>query len=407
VAPQYTLGSGRHLQSPIPLSMQYTHLGRFSDWPLASRGPQSRARRPELSAVRALVEELIVAPAPNRRGGGRLSSRDGPAQVRVERTWQADGVAGEEVSYSVGYGPRTWAWLLKPAGHAGRLPGVLALHSHDAYKYYGKEKVADGPEGPLPATEALRRSQYGSRAFANDLARRGFVVLAPDVFCWGSRRFEIEEMPSLLQRVAEATRTTLEEMPSASLLPPDVELYNAAAWHHEHLVEKYCSLLGTTMAAVVAYEDRLALHYLLSRPEVSGKVATIGLSGGGCRSALLRATSQQVTACAVVGMMSTYDALLDHNVFSHTWMFMPAGLAARADWPDLAACGAPSPLLVQYNRDDPLFPLPGQIAAHRRIAAHYRSVGAGEAYTGRFYDGPHKFDQTMQDDAFAWLSEQL
>jgi len=102
-------------------------------------------------------------------------------------------------------------------------------------------------------------------------------------------------------------------------------------------------------------------------------------------------------------MMSSYDALLDHNVIDHTWMLLPAGFAAHADWPDLTACHAPAPLLVQYNRDDDLFPLPGAQAAHERITAHYIDADAPRAYTGRFYDGPHKFDLTMQQDAFAWL----
>jgi hypothetical protein len=68
-------------------------------------------------------------------------------------------------------------------------------------------------------------------------------------------------------------------------------------------------------------------------------------------------------------MMSSYDALLDHNVIDHTWMLLPAGFAAQADWPDLAACQAAAPLLVQYNRADAWLPLPGAEAAHDRIAA--------------------------------------
>jgi hypothetical protein len=36
--------------------------------------------------------------------------------------------------------------------------------------------------------------------------------------------------------------------------------YNGAAYLHEHLVSKYCTLLGTNIAAVVAYEDRVALN---------------------------------------------------------------------------------------------------------------------------------------------------
>jgi hypothetical protein len=122
---------------------------------------------------------------------------------------------------------------------------------------------------------------------------------------------------------------------------------------------------------------------------------------------LLRATSDELTAAVTVGMMASYDSLLDHNVIDHTWMLFPAGLAARADWPDLAACRAPAPLLVQYNRDDELFTLAGAQAAHDRITAHYADAGAPDAYTGLFYDGHHKFDQAMQRDAFGWLTAQL
>jgi hypothetical protein len=31
----------------------------------------------------------------------------------------------------------------------------------------------------------------------------------------------------------------------------------------------------------------------------------------------------------------------------------------------------------------------------------------GSAYAGRFYDGPHKFDQVMQHDSANWLAVQL
>ena len=393
------------------------HLGRYSGWPRVSRGPRSRAMRPDPAMVRALVEELIIEPAPGvmaAAAGATPGHRLGqalPKEVRTEETWQADGLSGEEISYSVGYGPRTRAWLLKPVGTTGPLPCVLALHSHDGFKYYGKEKIADREHGPLRALERLRAGAYGGRAYANELARRGFVVLVPDTFCWGSRRFLLEEMPAAVLEAAEALGRLRRGEPARrqpdSSGDDEIDLYNFAAAQHEHVVEKYCSLLGTTMAAVVAHEDTLALRYLLSRPDTTERAGCIGLSGGGCRSALLRAVSSELTASVITGMMSTYDGLLDHNVVSHTWMFMPAGFAARADWPDLAACRAPLPLLVQYNREDPLFTVEGARAAHERIESHYAAAGAPAAYSGVFYDGPHKFDLQMQEDAFDWLESQL
>ncbi|TDO52596.1 hypothetical protein EV643_102435 [Kribbella sp. VKM Ac-2527] len=318
-----------------------------------------------------------------------------PADLRVERRWTRDGIVGEELSYSVGFGPRTVAWLLRPAGATRPLPGVLALHGHDGNKYYGKEKIADGPD-PVPDFVAAGRSTYyEGRAFANDLARDGFAVLVTDAFAWGSRRFPLPEMPPRIQALGNL---------SAGPNPGEAELYNAAASHHEHLLEKYCSLLGTTFAAVVAREDRIALNYLRSRPDTTDFVGSVGLSGGGCRSALLQASSDHLSAAVIVGMMGTYDSLLDHSVVDHTWMLMPAGFARHADWPDLAACRTPAPLLVQYNRHDELFPHAGAQAAHARITAHYAT--SPSSYTGLFYDGPHKFDQVMQQAATTWLHNQ-
>jgi hypothetical protein len=108
-------------------------------------------------------------------------------------------------------------------------------------------------------------------------------------------------------------------------------------------------------------------------------------------------------------MMTTHPALLNHLVANHTWMFFPPGLALRGDWPDLAAARAPSPLLVQFNRDDQLLTPSGMLAAHERLVARYAEVDAPGAYVGEFYHGPHKFDRAMQRSAFAhferWLRE--
>ena len=115
----------------------------------------------------------------------------------------------------------------------------------------------------------------------------------------------------------------------------------------------------------------------------------------------------RIRAAVVVGMMASYPHLLDRHVVTHTWMLFPSGWARLGDWPDLAACRAPSPLLVQYDRDDELFSLPAMEAAHARLTDHYQAVGAPDAYRGEFYPGPHKFDVEMQESAFAWLKTRL
>jgi dienelactone hydrolase len=376
------------------MSKGYQHLGSFSDWvveanrqrplcPLAQPGHETRA---QVRSILGFTKDEVAK------------------DVRLERTWEKDGLHGEEVSWSVGYGPRTHAYILKPAGVTEKLPGVIALHDHGGFKFYGKEKIADGPDEAKPVLVSYRNDAYGGRAFANALAKEGFVVIVPDTFLWGSRKFLLEAMPQWILETVDATGQIWKNDDT----PLEVARYNRATHFHEFLLEKYCALLGTTLAGVISHEDRIAVNHLQSRADVlPDKIACIGLSGGGNRSALLQATCDAIKAAVIVGLMSTYEGLLDHNVANHTWMLFPHGWARHGDWSDLAASRAPSPLLVQYDREDALFTKEGMQAAHERIALHYKSAGKAENYTGEFYFGPHKFDLEMQAAAFDWLKRYL
>jgi dienelactone hydrolase len=374
----------------------YKHLGIFSDWVAAAPAlrPAPPVTRPGRETQQRVLEVL-----------GFSIGTEQPQEVRLDRTWEKDGLAGEQVSWSVGYGPRTQAWLLKPAGAAGRLPGVLALHDHGGFQYYGKEKIADGPDETPMILETFRAESYERRAYANALAKEGCAVLISDTFLWGSRRIPLETIPEGTRQIA----ATYPQWWFQTHYPqPDIVGYNAAAGLNEDLMERYCAVLGTTLAGVVSYEDRVAVNYLAARSDVDpARIGCIGLSGGGCRAALLGATSSRIAATVVIGMMSTYAGLLDEHVASHTWMFFPHGWARYGDWTDLAAARAPSPLLVQYNLQDEIFSEAGMRQADERLAGHYRSLGAPDNYRGEFYPGLHKFDLAMQAAAFRWLRTRL
>jgi len=349
--------------------------------PLADSGPATQRR----------ISEVL----------GFSSDDEVPRCVRVERRWRRDGLSGEELSWSVGYGPRTHAWLLRPLGEE-QLPAIVALHCHGKFKFYGKEKVADGPDGVAQGARAVRDQYYGGRAYVNELARRGFVVLVHDVFMWGSRRFDESAMPEDIQ----SRMQQYDDIADGKLR--EIGRYNVGAADHENIVAKYCNVLGTSLAGVVCHEDRVAVAYLSSRSDVlSDRIGCLGFSGGGARAAFLYATSLRVSAAVIVGMMSGYEELLGQHIAPHTWIFFPPGLAKVADWPDVAACRAPSPLLVQYGREDQMFTVDGMNAADARIGDHYSHYAEPRGYEGRFYDSGHCFSVPMQEEAFAWLALQL
>lgn len=388
--------SGKRIATNSKRSLCYRHLGEYSDWLAAAE----RSRPLVLSLPMSSTPSLDLV----RRCLSWEQESEAPGDVQLGRQWERDGVLTQEVSWSVGYGPRTHAWILRPADMSHPLPGVLALHDHGASKFYGKEKVAAGRGSPNAFLKGCYDRSYGGRPFANALAREGFVVLVPDVFLWGSRKFSLKTMPEADRQSGRVNAAGF----GGEGVPRQIALYNATACFHEHTVAKYCQALGTTLAGVIGYEDRVAAQYLLGRDDLcNGKIGAIGLSGGGLRAALLRAGCPHIRAAAIVGMMSTYEALFDQQLWLHTWMLYPGPWSLYGDWPDLAGSRAPSPLLVQYDRDDPLFPIDGMKAAHRRLAALYRNAGASKNYRGEFYPGPHKFDLEMQENAFRWLKKQL
>ncbi len=75
--------------------------------------------------------------------------------------------------------------------------------------------------------------------------------------------------------------------------------------------------------------------------------------------------------------------------------------------PDVVSMMAPKPLMVQQCLEDPLYPLEGMRQSIQKIAEVYEKAGAGNQFAGGFYDGGHRFDQAMQNDAFDWLDTQL
>src|SRR3972149_7116530 len=140
------------------MSKLYQHLGIYSDW-------VENARRQGLvlplaipgSATQQKVREVL----------GYCNAPEIPLDVRGEQAWEREGISGERITWSVGYGPPTKAYLLMPADATGPLPGVVALHDHGGFKFYGKEKIADGPDEPAAVLVDFRRDTYGGRAFAN------------------------------------------------------------------------------------------------------------------------------------------------------------------------------------------------------------------------------------------------
>jgi dienelactone hydrolase len=323
----------------------------------------------------------------------------GIPRAEVVRRVEFQGLSIEQLRWQLPYGPPTEAMFLKPAGARGRLPAILALHDHSGKKYFGHRKISRSSDEVDPLVRQHVDENYGGVWWANEMARRGYAVLAPDAFLFGSRRIRLPHVPRILSGLL------VEGNPENA---NDIVAYNRWAAQHEHVVARSLLCAGTTMPGVVVGEDQRALDYLCSREDVdASRVGCCGLSSGGLRTLFLAGLDDRIAAACCVGMMTTWKDFCVNKSYTHTWMIYPPGLPRDLDYPEILGLRAPLPTLVQNAENDQLFTLSEMRRADRMLSDIYRKAGAESHYRSAFYRGTHRFDREMQAEAYTWLDAWL
>jgi dienelactone hydrolase len=381
---------------------QTTHplntIGLYGGWAadLLPTGPGSHSwRNPQftdLDAWRTTARRRLLE---------RLAQPDtgGTPHATVVRTFQHDGLEIQELTWQLPYGPPTTAYLLKPLHIEGKLPGIVALHCHGGNKYFGARKIIDTGEPQHPVMTAHQAKYYGGRAWANELAKRGYIVLAHDTFAFASRRVRVEG-------VIEPVRGGLTDADPEN--PDNIATYNRWAADHEDVMAKSLFSAGTTWPGVFSAEDQRALDLLCAHPQVDpDHIGCAGLSGGGLRTVMLAGLDPRITCAVCVGMMTTWRDYLLNKCHTHTWMCYIPLLAGELDYPEILGLRAPLPTLVLNDIDDQLFTLPEMERADTILREVYAKAGAPAHYACSFYPGPHKFDLPMQAEAFTWFDRWL
>lgn len=340
-------------------------------------------------------------PAARAQFSARLASPEtGPTPaVTVHSRRAYDGLEIEELSWQLPYGPPTSAVFLKPEGATGKLPGIVALHDHGGNKYFGKRKITRVSDEQHPLMVEHQQTYYEGRAWANELARRGYAVLVHDAFPFASRRVLLADVPEVLR--GNLTDDDPEN-------PESIAAYNAWASDHEAIMAKSLFCAGTTWPGVFVAEDRAAVDVLCARADVEAeRIGCAGLSGGGMRTTFLGGTDPRIKCAVCVGMMSTWRDYLLHKCHTHTWMVYVPLLPGDLDYPEILGLRAPLPTMVLNDNDDDLFTLPEMRRADDILREVFAKAGAADRYRCSFYPGPHKFDRPMQDEAFAWFDQWL
>ncbi|HNR05972.1 MAG TPA: alpha/beta hydrolase family protein [Saprospiraceae bacterium] len=320
-------------------------------------------------------------------------------RVTVHKQYVYDGLYIEELSWPLPYGRPTEAVLLKPANAKGPLPGILAFHDHGGNKYFGTRKITKTSDQQHPLMVSHQRDYYSGFAWANEIAKKGYTVLVPDAFVFGSRRVMMHDVP-VSQR-----RGLSDEDPEN---PEKIKAYNEWAGQHEHILAKSLFCAGTTWPGVFFAEDRVALDVLAARSDVdANRLGCGGLSGGGLRTVFMAGLDERIRCAVCVGFMSTWKDFLLNKSYTHTWMTYVPLLPNELEFPEILGLRAPLPTLVLNDVDDALYTMDEMKKAEQILKEVYGKAEAARQFECSYYPGPHKFDAAMQKEAFVWFDKHL
>ena len=382
-----------------PTNKNSSIIGAYGNWAAELNGnklPALSFRKPEFDDIDSWKKSA------RKRLTERLAIPDigGLPKVTLRKQYTYDGLHIEELSWQLPYGPATDAILLKPANEKGKLPGILALHDHGGLKYFGTRKITRVSNDLHPMMADHQLEYYENRAWANEVAKLGYVVLVPDAFPFASRRVRLNDIEP-----AHLRNGLTDDDPENR---DHINAYNAWASDHEHILSKSLISAGTTWPAVFFAEDKKALDILSNRPDVDNKnIGCAGLSGGGMRTVFLAGQDDRIKCAVCVGFMTTWRDFVLNRAYTHTWMTYVPLLPNELDFPEILGLRVPLPTMVLNDADDQLFTLDEMKRADKILQDVFVKAGAGDRYKCSYYPGPHKFDKKMQTDAFEWFDKWL
>jgi dienelactone hydrolase len=251
-----------------------------------------------------------------------------PPDLEVLATTDCGPYRREAVVFDVESAMSVPAYLLVP--HARRAPGpaVLAVHGHGP----GKDEVC----GVVPSADA--RGDY-----AHALAMQGYVVLAPDLRCFGER---------------------------ADWQPED--------HYHCDVNLVHAVMAGKNPLAQNLWDLRRALDVLAAHPLVDAtRIGAVGFSYGATMTLFLAAVDERVKAAVVSAYLSSWRAA--HRVpWNMCGSQVAVGMLGDVEHADIAALVAPRALLVETGSDDPIFPEAAARDTVAQLAPVWAALGAPE-----------------------------
>jgi dienelactone hydrolase len=322
--------------------------------PVTTRAAWEAKRGRILRSWALLVGTSPAAPPPLEPR--TLEERREPGYRRIKVQYRAE--ADDTVS----------AYLLVPDGLAGKAPALVACM----------------PTSPSGKDSVVGLAHDAEWWYAVELARRGYVVLAPDVLTTGER------------------------------VSPGLDPLDTSAFYRKHP--------GWSMVGKMLWDHQRGLDFLETLEFVDrARIGAIGWSLGGHNAGVLAAFDPRVKTAVTVGGIIHFSGAANPFAWAREfpapsygrvgrWQYLPKVKAyllageTPTDWHELQALIAPRPYLDMNAVEDAW--KPGLVAAVK-LRRLYAFLGAPDRFDYYVFDGKHAFAAPVHPRAFAWLDRHL
>ena len=230
----------------------------------------------------------------------------------------------------------------------GKVPSVLVVHGHWPW--------------------ARRDPVVQSRCLG--LAKLGFFVLAVDAFGAG-------------ERFTTPGRGTYHGA-----------LYGSTLWP-----------VGHTLLGMQVYDNRRAVDYLLSRPEVNGKLGITGASGGGNQSMYAGALDERFIAVVPVCSVGNFQVYL--KAACCVCEVLPGALTFTEEG-DVLGLVAPRALMVLNASMDAIQFSPAEAKKSvERAQVIFKLHDAEPKLKHQIFESKHDYNQPMREAMYGWMTLHL
>ena len=277
-----------------------------------------------------------------------------------------DGIIRERVIFDSEEHMSVPCVALRPAAMRpdGTAPAILCSHGHGPY---GKEPVVGNA-----SSEGLRvniaRHNYN---YAEQMARRGFLTISPDLRCFGERSDGADPYPG-------RDRCNV------------------------HFVRG--AIMGIYTLTLNIWDMMRCIDYLQSRPEVDAdRIGMMGLSQGGTMTAFTTAVEPRIKAADIIGYVNPWAGFGIGDANFCGSQIVPE-VYRYLDTHDIAGLIAPRPLLIEMGVHETTFRIEDLLKGYEGVKRIYTAAGASEHLWADIHPGEHAF---AADKAFHFFEKYL